>query len=251
MAKIKKVKKVKKTSPVLKHKIHTTSIKKPTSPKKKTSWKDRIKQALKLTVKEHYQNLKKLTAFYSKGVTVKTALKHSDPKDITRAKEQLKAVAPRTVSKEGVFVFKVKASELHQDNQYGVALSRKARFHQVDLFWDLEPFRDFDKSPEWLFENAPIKFECSCGRHTYFYRYVWTRINSALGKQEYRYPKRNNANLSGMFCKHGIRTITVLRGSVFQRTFKRYVENWEKGKTTRLSQKDKSSGTLQSYLEFK
>jgi hypothetical protein len=251
MAKIKKIKKVKKTPPVMSHKIHTTKIRKPTSPNKKVGWKDKIKQALKLTVKEHYQNIKKLTAFYLKGVTIKTALKYSSKKDIQRAKEQLKAVAPRAVSKEGVFVFKVKASGLYQDNQYGVALDRKAEFHQVNLFWDLEPFTGLDKSPKWLFENAPIKFECSCGRHTFFYRYLWTRINSALGKQEYRYPKRNNANLSGMFCKHGIRTITVLRGSAFQKTFKRYVENWEQGKVTRLSKKDKSVGTLQSYLEFK
>jgi hypothetical protein len=181
----------------------------------------------------------KVIDFFNKStITIKTALHLSAQIDIDRANTQLRAVTPRAFTK-GVFVVNVKASGLYQ-----------AKFHQVNIAWDLSSFDLKNTTTKFIYENAPLHFECDCGRHTYYYRYIWTKLKASLGRQENRYPKKNNANLKGLFCKHGIRAVEVLKGRVFLDTFSRYVEAYKEGKGFRVSKKDRAKGLAQSYLGF-
>ena len=60
-----------------------------------------------------------------------------------------------------------------------------------------------------------IKFDCDCGRHTFWYRYIATIGRWAYGRQEGGYPKIRNPNLNGVACKHVIRVVSELESSPF------------------------------------
>lgn len=47
-----------------------------------------------------------------------------------------------------------------------------------------------------------ISFDCGCGRHAYWYRYLATVGNFALKPEENSAPKEKNPNMAGLACKH-------------------------------------------------
>lgn len=63
--------------------------------------------------------------------------------------------------------------------------------------------------------TGAIKFDCDCGRHTFWYRYIATIGRWAYGRQEGGYPKIRNPNLKGVACKHVIRVVSELESSPF------------------------------------
>lgn len=226
---VKQVSKVKSTgttrktyqnSPVLKHRLQNEKIDKSLSKKVDT----RIKP---VTIQEHSKAIQLYLKYYKDGINVKNALDQSLDVDIQRAKTQLRAFYIRGMQKD-VFRFTVKASGLYQ-----------ATSHQVEINWDLKHV-DLDRPTKEIFLNAPINFQCSCGRHTYWYRYLWTVLKSSLGIQEHRFPSVRNPQAKGMLCKHGVKVMTTLHSSAFQNTFSRYIENKRRDKRTHISQKDKA-----------
>lgn len=228
MAKIKSVSKVQSTTstrktnknPILKHTLQTKPLDKTLAKKQET-------KITPLTIREHNKAIKLYMKHYSSGVTVKNALDHSLPIDIERAKTQLRAFYIRTLA-GGTFKFVVKASGLYA-----------ATSHEVHIKWEIDNY-DLNKNPKDIFLNAPIKAQCSCGRHTYYYRYLWTVARSSLGLQEHRYPEVRNKDLDGMCCKHMIRVMKAIHAAPFQQTFGRYIENEKANKKTKISQKDKA-----------
>lgn len=222
--KILKVKKIAKTSikksPVLSHKLQQAPINKSSQKVTKT-------QTVPMTIKQIGKAISLMLRSYDKKINVESAIKHSLKVDIERADTQLSAFYIKTVQ-ENIFKFIVKSSGLHQKDRY-----------QVDIMWDLQGMPlDPLKSKE-IFLKAPIKFQCSCERHTYWYRYLWTKLGASLGLQEYRYPVVKNTNLEGMLCKHGLKVMKSIHKTAFQATFKRYIENKASQKQTRISAVDK------------
>ncbi|EPA1084307.1 phage tail protein, partial [Escherichia coli] len=60
-------------------------------------------------------------------------------------------------------------------------------------------------------------FDCDCGRHQYWYRYIATAGNFALAPpKEYAFPKIRNPNLKGIACKHVIHAMTRLQSASWQ-----------------------------------
>ena len=59
-----------------------------------------------------------------------------------------------------------------------------------------------------------ISFDCSCGRHQYWYRYLATIGGFALMPKELVYPKIRNPKLKGACCKHTLKTIMTMQGPV-------------------------------------
>ncbi|MFT7880435.1 MAG: hypothetical protein ABXS91_08585 [Sulfurimonas sp.] len=229
MAKVKQVSRVKSTNttrktynnnPIMHHRLQNEKIDKSLSKKTDT-------RVSPLTIQEHSKAIQLYLRYYKGGVSIKNALDHSLDDDIQRARTQLRAFYIRNLSKE-VFRFTVKASGLYQ-----------ATSHQVELQWDLSGI-DLDSPAKDIFLNAPIKFQCSCGRHTYWYRYIWTVLRSSLGVQEHRFPRVRNPQAKGMLCKHGVKVLTTLHSTAFQNTFARYIENKRNERGTHISQKDKA-----------
>ena len=218
---ISKIKNISHKNPILKHKLQTVPVNKHTQ--KKTQTKHNA-----LTIREHGRAFKLVLSYYGKGVTVANMLKKSEEVDIMRAMTQLRVFYIRSFRKS-IFTFTVKSSGLYKEEH-----------HQVELSWQLDK-ADLRKDTKHIFLNTPIKAQCSCGRFTYWYRYLWTKAKSCLGIQENRFPSIRNKKLSGMACKHIIRVASSLHQTPFQNTFNRYLENYKLDKQTRLSFKDKSS----------
>lgn len=61
--------------------------------------------------------------------------------------------------------------------------------------------------------EQPIRFECSCSRHRYWYRYIATIGGWNLGRVETGLPKIRNPLLAGIACKHALRVMTELSGA--------------------------------------
>ncbi|PHM39192.1 tail stability protein [Xenorhabdus mauleonii] len=62
-----------------------------------------------------------------------------------------------------------------------------------------------------------MSFDCDCGRHHYWYRYIATAGNFAVSPpKEYIYPKIRNPNLKGVACKHVIHAMTRMQAGTWQ-----------------------------------
>ena len=59
-----------------------------------------------------------------------------------------------------------------------------------------------------------ISFDCSCGRHQYWYRYLATIGGFNLMPEELVFPKIRNPKLKGACCKHTLKTIMTMQGPV-------------------------------------
>lgn len=62
--------------------------------------------------------------------------------------------------------------------------------------------------------NSPLKFECDCGRHTFWFRYVASIGGWCEGRVENGYPKVRNPRLIGVACKHVLRVMREMNTSV-------------------------------------
>lgn len=64
-------------------------------------------------------------------------------------------------------------------------------------------------SREQLAKGA-VKFDCDCGRHTFWFRYLATIGKYAHGRQENGFPKIRNPHLQGVACKHVLRVMQFI-----------------------------------------
>ncbi|MGU7158589.1 phage tail protein [Salmonella enterica subsp. enterica serovar Carrau] len=63
-----------------------------------------------------------------------------------------------------------------------------------------------------------VSFDCDCGRHQYWYRYMATAGNYAVAPpKEYAFPKIRNPDLTGVACKHVLHTMTRFQSSTWHR----------------------------------
>lgn len=61
-----------------------------------------------------------------------------------------------------------------------------------------------------------VSFDCGCGRHEFWYRYLATIGGFSLNPEEHVFPKIRNLHLKGCCCKHTLKTLMVLQGPVIQ-----------------------------------
>lgn len=208
-----------------------------------------------LTIREHNKAIKLYTHYKKHGINIHTALKGSLTTDKMKSKTEIggfflngkkyiktdefksfNVANVRLLGRTDVFRFTVSASGLHNRNKYGISENFKETKHFVDIQWAIpEEVEDVDA----ILYLAPIKFQCSCGRFTYWYRYIATKGGFALGSQENRYPEVRNKNLDGVLCKHLIKVMTYLPKSSFKTLFEREIINVSKGKRARVKMDDK------------
>jgi hypothetical protein len=58
--------------------------------------------------------------------------------------------------------------------------------------------------------KGALKFDCDCGRHRFWYRYIATIGHFNAGRDETGYPKIRNPKLRGVACKHVLRVMKHL-----------------------------------------
>lgn len=65
--------------------------------------------------------------------------------------------------------------------------------------------------------KAPLKFDCDCEHHRYRFRYITTLMGANAGRPETGFCKLTNPTLTGIACKHVLRSMVELQGSLFVR----------------------------------
>lgn len=64
----------------------------------------------------------------------------------------------------------------------------------------------------WL-RKQPLKFDCDCERHTFWFRYVSTIGGFNAGRAETGFPKIRNPRLTGVGCKHVLRVMAEIESA--------------------------------------
>lgn len=70
--------------------------------------------------------------------------------------------------------------------------------------------------------DGKIRFDCDCGRHRYWYRYIATIGKYNFGIDETRYPSTRNPNMTGVACKHALRVMKHITSPHMIATIKNY-----------------------------
>ncbi len=154
------------------------------------------------------QSARRKFASTRRGVHIAHLMKASRKEDISRANEQIRnATMYRIFNGAG-------GVELH----FRVTASNGSQhqFHQVRV--------RLEEWGEWLTSTLPFKqaaekilsgrvsFDCDCGRHQYWYRYLATVGGFAIKPLEHSYPKIRNPRLTGACCKHVLKALHSIGG---------------------------------------
>lgn len=161
---------------------------------------------------QHLRQFQRVTANLQKdfaqkkllgGIPPSLIISHSSRKDINRAQDEIHTVQAVKFEKDGVIRFRTNASR-----KYG------ATHHIVSVqFLNFQAALNSGSLNNKMLDaymKSPVKFDCDCGRHRYWYRYIATVGGFAYGRPETAFPKIRNPELSGLACKHVIRVMHTL-----------------------------------------
>lgn len=94
-----------------------------------------------------------------------------------------------------------------------------------------------------------ISFNCNCGRHRFWYRYLFTIGGFGLDPEEHVFPKIRNPGLKGCCCKHVIKTLATLRMSSVHSRIAKEMEN--QGKKKGFNKKMSEAATQKALRDLK
>lgn len=147
-------------------------------------------------------NVKTAGKQFKGGITAKSVIDHSLPGDRDRANVQIRTAVPLQAL-GGLIHFVTNAGPDSDVSRHHV---------KVDLLnWSAalsSPSKPADMAK--FVATGPLKFDCDCGRHTYFFRYIATIGKFNAGRDETGYPKIRNPDLVGVACKHVLRVMQTL-----------------------------------------
>lgn len=158
-------------------------------------------------------NARQLGKKYRGGITPKQVIDLSLADDRQRANEQIRTVMPVS-NKAGVVHFQTNAgpdSNVQRHHVYVELLNFNAAVASP---------KPADKIVRELLKG-PVRFDCDCGRHTFWFRYIATIGRYNYGRNETGYPKIRNPKLHGVACKHVLRVMGLLAQSP---TFRGYTQ---------------------------
>jgi hypothetical protein len=154
------------------------------------------------------------------GITYAQLVAQSTSIDIKRANNRVSdgtgiKAATFLGIKHNLAVVSVKASEESDHQHHRVRI----RFEE----WDqaVEDISEDDAKKARIAADlckGRVSFDCDCGRHQYWYRYMATAGNYAVAPpKEYAFPKIRNPDLNGVACKHVLHTMTRFQSSTWHR----------------------------------
>lgn len=132
--------------------------------------------------------------------------------DLKRANRQITMSVPVSFN-NGLVRFMTNASKESQDTR-----------HHVEV--EFITFTGFANGAQGDYKQAalklchePLKFNCDCGRHRYWFRYIATIGGFNYGRDELGYPKIRNPGLLGVACKHVLRVMETIESSIVVTNF--------------------------------
>lgn len=152
------------------------------------------------------QNIRTVQRHFKGGIRARQVLDLSWKDDRDRAQSQIRHAVPASASNGRVrFVTSAgpdsKVSRHHvtvEFMSYGAAVSAGTK----------TPLQ----AANWL-RKQPLKFDCDCERHTFWFRYVSTIGGFNAGRAETGFPKIRNPRLTGVGCKHVLRVMAEIESS--------------------------------------
>lgn len=150
-------------------------------------------------------NVKVIKERYSKGITARDVIDFSNQEDIARANKQIHLVAP-VGRKAGIVQFITNSGPDSNVVNHHVRVEFLS-FESVVT----NPDKQGKTTIKNRLANGKLRFECDCGRHSFWLRYIATIGGYNLGKPESAFPKYKNPELRGVACKHVLRVMHYIR----------------------------------------
>ena len=154
------------------------------------------------TLNAYLANVKAASNKFLGGITPQEVINHSRIEDIKRANTQIFLAS----------VFKRKDNVIHFVTNAGIGSKDTHHYVTVQLLDYPQLLLGRTKAPTVLdvrkaVTEGKIRFDCDCGRHRYWYRYIATVGKYNYGVDESRYPSTRNPNVTGVACKHALRVM--------------------------------------------
>ena len=159
------------------------------------------------------REVNKLGNLFVRGIKAKQVINKSLHVDRVRSNNQIKW-AICSGYRDNVFTFVTDASRQYRDTRHYVTVEFMDFHSALGM-----PNRQ--KACEKVLKGR-LKFDCDCGRHTYWYRYIATIGGYAYvggsSRPETAFPKIRNSAMDGIACKHVLRTMqTILTDGQFKK----------------------------------
>lgn len=137
----------------------------------------------------------------------------TDDTDIDRARKQIKTAIPASAL-NGEIRFITNAGPESNVSRHHVLVRFNAFVEAANrmLASKAKDKNSPKQAANWL-RKQKLAFDCDCGRHRYWFRYISTIGNFNAGRKELGYPKIRNPNLKGVACKHVLRVMSEIESS--------------------------------------
>lgn len=149
------------------------------------------------------QYVKNAKGKFKTGITAQAVVDLSLQVDRDRANEQIRTAVPALI--RGPLVHFITNAGPDSDR---VRHHVHVRFQNFDAVVAASPNDPKKIGP--LVTKGPLLFDCDCGRHTFWYRYIATIGKFNEGRNETGFPKVRNPRLVGVACKHVLRVMDAL-----------------------------------------
>lgn len=157
------------------------------------------------TLKAYLENVRAASNKFLGGITPKDVINHSRLEDVKRANTQIFLAS----------VFKRKGNVIHFVTNAGIGSKDTHHYVAVQLLEYPQLLLGRTKAPTVIevkkaVADGKIRFDCDCGRHRYWYRYIASIGKYNYGIDETRYPSTRNPQFTGVACKHTLRVMKYL-----------------------------------------
>lgn len=175
-----------------------------------TSLRGEIRNLTLDDLRAFQQNVQRLNQKFKGGITAQGVIDLSLAADRERANKEIRMSVPASIQ-GGKVHFITNAGPNSDASRHHVHV----RFLDFDAAVGASP--NDPKKLGKLVAGGRLEFDCDCGRHTFWYRYMATIGKYNTGRNETGFPKIRNPKLAGVACKHVLRTMhIVLKDSAVQ-----------------------------------
>lgn len=164
-----------------------------------TTLKGELRAISARDLQQFAKSAKELKKKFKGGITAQDVIDLSLPIDRQKANADIPVAAPMQ-AKQGVLHFITNASRASEDKRHHVHVE----------FTHFAASANSPDAPSKIVKEmikSPVRFDCDCGRHAYWFRYIATTGNYNYGRPENGFPKIRNPNLVGVACKHVLRVM--------------------------------------------
>jgi hypothetical protein len=154
-------------------------------------------------IRAFQNNVARLKKKFKGGITAQSVIDLALGTDKDRANKQINMAVPAHIH-DGKVHFITNAGPDSNVSRHHVHV----QFLDFDAAVGASP--NDPKKLGKLVANGRLLFDCDCGRHTFWYRYIATIGKYNTGRAETGYPKVRNPKLMGVACKHVLRTMHVI-----------------------------------------